>query len=140
MQNIIKDIKRISNLIGFFVLLQLNEYFFRTLGNSGNEPRRRSECRVLNDHIEENEGMLRQLSKDIKPHTEENRIMGDAHFQKAVDFKEQEIEMISDNDQNKHLEKRENNNQNREANIRRNVIASNPHNESYLHRPSAPLE
>ena len=140
MQNIIKDIKRISNLIGLFVLLQLNEYFFRTLGNSGNETRRRSECRVLNDHIEENEGMLRQLSKDIKPHTEENRIMGDAHFQKAVDFKEQEIDMISDNDQNKHLEKRENNNQNREANIRRNVIASNPHNESYLHRPSAPLE
>ena len=112
--------------------MQLNEYFFRSLGNSGNEPRRHSECRASNDHIVENEGMLRQLSKDIKTHSEENEIMGDQNFQKAVDFKEREINMVAETDEESNLETSESIIRSRESNKRRNPVATDQHNNVLL--------
>ena len=76
--------------------------------------------------------MLRQLSNDIKTHSEENEIMGDQNFQKAVDFKEREIDMVAETDEESNLETSESIIRNRESNIRRNPVAINKHDNSLL--------
>ena len=113
--------------------MQLNEYFVRSLGNSGNDPRHRSECRAANEHLSDNEGMLRQLPHDITTHTEENRMMGNEKFQKAVDFKEQET--VTETDEGVSLDNSESFLQNKESTIVRvpaGSKATNTHNNSLL--------
>ena len=127
-----KHYKRLSNLIGFFSSLQLSEYFFRSLGNSGNEPRRRSQCR--NDHLLGNEGVVRE--HDVTTHKEESRVMGGQNFQKAVDFQEQE--MVTETDEGVSLDNSESFHKNRESTIGQvpvGPIATNTHN-SLLHQQS----